>query len=146
MTFSRYCRLVMQSAAIPYRRTAAGIEVLLITSKTRRRWVLPKGKIAKGMLAHNSAAKEAMEEAGVIGAVETAPVAEYVQSKAIEGTPERITVRAFALAVESEIQRWPEDHQRKRRWLPLKAAIKLVDDAELRAVLKRFATLRDSYN
>jgi len=55
----------MQSAALPYRYvTKDKIEVLLITSRTQQRWILPKGKIAFGMLPHRSAAREAMEEAG----------------------------------------------------------------------------------
>ena len=131
----------MQSAAIPFRATPAGhIEVLLVTSRRNRRWIIPKGKVARGMLPHRSAAKEALEEAGVVGVIENVPVAEYVQTKlALDGKLEAIRVRAFPLAVTSELQRWREDHQRERRWLPLNEAIRCVDDPAIRTVLKRFA-------
>jgi 8-oxo-dGTP pyrophosphatase MutT (NUDIX family) len=55
----------VQAAAIPYRRDASGtLQVLLVTSKTRGRWVLPKGKVKRGMHPHRAAAMEAFEEAG----------------------------------------------------------------------------------
>jgi len=132
----------MQSAAIPFRSTPTGdIEVLLITSRRNRRWIIPKGKVARGMLPHRSAAKEAMEEAGVVGVIENVPLAEYVQTKlALDGEPQSVRVRAFPLKVTSELQRWPEDHQRERRWLPLNEAIRCIDDHAIRTVLKRFAT------
>ena len=131
----------MQSAAIPYRVSqTSGVEVLLITSRTNRRWIIPKGKVAQGMPPHRSAAKEAMEEAGVIGLIQKVPIAEYVQTKQTsDGTPQAIRVRAFPLAVRRELKRWPEDHLRERRWLPLKDAVKFVDDPAIRIVLKRFA-------
>ena len=134
----------MQSAALPFRVGADGsIEVLLVTSRTRRRWILPKGKVAFGMLPHRSAAREAMEEAGVVGEIEDAPIAEFMTAKQQpNGTSEMIRVRVFPLAVSSELQRWPEDHQRERRWLPLKRAIKSVEDPAIRTVLKRFADAR----
>lgn len=50
--------------------------MLLVTSRKRRRWILPKGKVAAGMLPHRSAAREAMEEAGVVGTPNDAPVGE----------------------------------------------------------------------
>jgi 8-oxo-dGTP pyrophosphatase MutT (NUDIX family) len=38
-----------QSAVVPYRRGTNGLEVLLITSRKRKRWVLPKGVIEPDM-------------------------------------------------------------------------------------------------
>ena len=53
-----------QFAALPWRRRAdAGIEVLLITSRETRRWVIPKGWPIKGKSSAKSAAREAFEEA-----------------------------------------------------------------------------------
>jgi 8-oxo-dGTP pyrophosphatase MutT (NUDIX family) len=134
----------MQSAALPYRVDDEGrIEVLLVTSRTRRRWILPKGKVGIGMLPHRSAAREAMEEAGVVGIVEDVPLTEFKSAKHnAGGTSEAIMVRVFPLAVTSELQRWPEDHQRERRWLPLKRAIKFVEEPAIRNVLKKFAATR----
>jgi phosphohistidine phosphatase len=58
-----------QSAVIAYRRRPRGVEVLLITSRKGTRWVLPKGVVEPGLSPATSAAKEALEEAGVRGTV-----------------------------------------------------------------------------
>jgi len=42
---------------------------MLITSRDTRRWVIPKGWPKKGTSPRHSAAREAFEEAGVVGAV-----------------------------------------------------------------------------
>ena len=38
-----------QSAVVPYRAGADGLELLLITSRKGTRWVLPKGVVEPGM-------------------------------------------------------------------------------------------------
>src|SRR6476620_6477998 len=59
-----------QYAALPYRRRAHSlVEILLVTSRDSGRWVIPKGWPIPGLAAHNSAAREAMEEGGVLGQV-----------------------------------------------------------------------------
>src|SRR5690349_4267028 len=59
-----------QAGMIPYRRTDTGLEILLITSKRRGNWIVPKGIIDPGETAIQSACKEAYEEAGVKGAAD----------------------------------------------------------------------------
>eukprot|EP01041_Mallomonas_annulata_P039872 gene39872-biopygen31591 len=57
-----------QYAALPWRRRAdGGVDVLLITSRDTRRWVIPKGWPIKMLKPGPSAAQEAFEEAGVLG-------------------------------------------------------------------------------
>ena len=57
-----------QSAVVPYRLVKNEIEVLLITTR-KGRWIIPKGIIEPELSAAESAAKEALEEAGVKGEV-----------------------------------------------------------------------------
>ncbi len=66
-----------QSASIPYRIEQGGLRVLLVTSRTRRRWILPKGKVAPRMLPGRSAEREAFEEAGVLGRLAKDPIGSY---------------------------------------------------------------------
>jgi 8-oxo-dGTP pyrophosphatase MutT (NUDIX family) len=61
--------LVEQSGVIPYRIENGQIEVMVITSSTGKRWVIPKGLIEPDMTPQDSAAKEAWEEAGLLGKV-----------------------------------------------------------------------------
>ncbi|MEP6828306.1 MAG: NUDIX domain-containing protein, partial [Aestuariivirga sp.] len=58
-----------QIAALPYRKHGKGVDVLLITSRETKRWIIPKGWRMKGKKDWNAAAREAFEEAGVEGKV-----------------------------------------------------------------------------
>src|SRR3546814_17929378 len=74
-----------QIAVLPYRFDGPGMdgptEILLITSRGTGRWVIPKGNPLNGMPRHASAAVEAEEEAGVIGAVCPTPIGSYQYRK-----------------------------------------------------------------
>jgi 8-oxo-dGTP pyrophosphatase MutT (NUDIX family) len=60
---SRKAEPNLQYAAPPYRRRAGGvIEVILVTSRDTRRWVIPKGWPVQGLVPRDSAAREAAEE------------------------------------------------------------------------------------
>jgi 8-oxo-dGTP pyrophosphatase MutT (NUDIX family) len=56
-------------------------EVLLVTSRDTRRWIIPKGWPQKGKAPHRAAAREAFEEAGVVGAVGRRPVGSFAYEK-----------------------------------------------------------------
>jgi len=119
-----------QSAVIPWRRTDDGITVLLITSRKKKRWVLPKGVVETGMTPAASAAKEAMEEAGIAGRIQDEPLGTYHYQK-WGGT---CTVEVFAMKVTEELNTWPEDKFRTREWVSLSKARRRVDEAELKAI------------
>lgn len=130
-----------QSAAIAWRRRDSGeVEILLVSSRRGRRWVLPKGKVPRGMPAHASAAREAREEGGVIGDVAHVPVGFYRLKPSLED-PARILTRipAYSLHVWQELDIWPEMHMRERRWMSLSDALQTVSDPGLRRTLKAFA-------
>jgi 8-oxo-dGTP pyrophosphatase MutT (NUDIX family) len=54
---------------------------MLVTSRETRRWIIPKGWPQKGKPPHDSAAREAYEEAGVVGAVARCPVGSFAYEK-----------------------------------------------------------------
>ncbi|MFD1841876.1 NUDIX hydrolase [Sphingomonas qilianensis] len=129
-----------QVAALPYRIGQVGVEVLLVTSKTRKRWILPKGKVPQDMLAHVAAAREAWEEAGVFGAVMDQPVGSYQQlAKLSDGLTETTIIAAYPLKVSSELESWPEMDLRRRQWWPINRAMAVVTDTGLRAVIEAFS-------
>jgi 8-oxo-dGTP pyrophosphatase MutT (NUDIX family) len=123
-----------QSAVIPYRRAPSGLEVLLVTSRKGTRWVLPKGVVEPDLSAAASAAKEALEEAGVRGAIDDEPLGTYQYQK-WGGT---CTVQVFAMEVEEEVADWPEANTRRRAWLSFDDARRRVDEAALRQIFDRF--------
>jgi 8-oxo-dGTP pyrophosphatase MutT (NUDIX family) len=63
-----------QFGALPYRIGAAGVEVMLITSRETKRWVIPKGWPMPGKKPHQVAAIEARQEAGVTGVMAKKPI------------------------------------------------------------------------
>ncbi len=120
-----------QSAVIPFRVEAGGLRVLLITASTGARWVIPKGWIEADLTPWDSAAKEALEEAGVVGAVSPDPLGDYEYRK--YGGAYR--VRVYPLRVDRILDKWPEASLRRRRWVSLEEAIELVPDAGLKRLL-----------
>jgi len=122
-----------QYAALPYRLDKSGRpEVLLITSRETRRWVVPKGWPMTDKLGHEAAAVEAYEEAGVRGIISEVAIGSFRYDKRLvddDDIPCRVEV--YRLMVEEELDRWPEMEERKRRWFRPKKAAKLVDEADL---------------
>ena len=122
-----------QSAVIPYRIIHAETEILLITSRRGKRWIIPKGVIDPGTSAGESAAKEAYEEAGIRGRLSDAPVGEYRYEK----WGGICTVKVFLLEVQSVLDTWPEASTRQRQWLTVTDAARLIKEPELqRLILK----------
>lgn len=69
-----------QVAAVCYRVRPAGIEFLLVQTRSGR-WTFPKGNAEPGLTNAQAAALEAFEEAGVHGRIEEASFARYILRK-----------------------------------------------------------------
>src|ERR671916_612595 len=64
-----------QIGALPFTRDNAGrVQVMLVTSRETRRWVIPKGWPMQGKKPHRAAKLEAFEEAGLLGRVGKEPL------------------------------------------------------------------------
>jgi 8-oxo-dGTP pyrophosphatase MutT (NUDIX family) len=126
--------MFQQSGVIAHRRAGGKTEVLLIPSRKRKRWVIPKGIIEPFMSAAESAAKEAWEEAGVRGEVDEASLGTYEYTK-WGGV---CTVEVYPMAVTEELDEWPECEVRERNWVSCGKAAELVDEPELKTLLRRF--------
>jgi 8-oxo-dGTP pyrophosphatase MutT (NUDIX family) len=131
----------VQYGALPYRRgERARPEVMLVTSRERRRWIIPKGWPKKGKSARRSAAREAFEEAGVIGSVARQAVGSFSYEKELRnGRTVTCKVRVFPLQVKRQTQEWPEKAERRVKWLPAKKAAKQVNEPELGEIIRRLA-------
>ena len=128
---------------LPWRRMSGGIEILLITTRDTRRWVVPKGAVQNGLTAQESAEREAFEEAGVLGAVEPAAIGSFHHDR---GPPELGTeeIALFPMLVRAECAIWPEHGQRDLAWLPAEAAADRVDSPELGALIREFARAEEA--
>src|SRR5258707_10158335 len=100
----------VQYAALPYRSSSTyRTEVMLVTSRERRRWIIPKGWPQKGKAPHRSAAREAFEEAGVVGAIRRRSIGSFSYEKRLKkGALVECEVLVFALKVKGQNNKWPE--------------------------------------
>lgn len=127
-----------QYGVAPYRVRKGRLEVLLVTSRETRRWILPKGWPMKGRAPHDAAATEAFEEAGVEGEVDPEPLGAYRYVKRTPLGDTLCEVQVFPLQVKREHETWLEQGQRERRWFVIAEAIETVGEPELKPLLEAF--------
>ena len=128
---------------MPYRTAGpavdAAVSVLLVTSRQTKRWVLPKGNLVEGLSAHDSAAHEALEEAGVRGGACPTPIGSYrYRKRKRTGAAIMVEVEVFPIAVTDELDEWDEDDERERRWFSLRDAAEAVQEPELKDIIRSF--------
>lgn len=134
--------LRMQYAALPF-RDEGELQVLLVTSRETHRWIIPKGWPMASRHPWDAAAREALEEAGVEGAVSHTPVGTYIYDKRMAGgvlVP--CSVEVFALKVARQRKQWREKDERETRWFPVTEAIEAVQEQGLKIILRTFANAR----
>jgi 8-oxo-dGTP pyrophosphatase MutT (NUDIX family) len=129
-----------QVAALPWRGEGADQQILLVSSRETRRWVIPKGWPMKDRLDHQAAAQEAYEEAGLDGEIVETAFGEYEYLKRLKsGAGRLVKVDVFPMKVTGEHAAWPEKGQRTLKWMtPVEAAL-AVQEPQLRDLIARFA-------
>lgn len=132
-----------QFGALCWRREAGKLRILLITSRDTGRWVTPKGWPMHGKTPAEAAAQEAWEEAGVSGIVGPEAVGVFSYIKPLDRTRMPCLAMIFPLEVREIHKKWPEDHERTRKWFSPKKAAKMVNEHELKQIILRFAEMQD---
>lgn len=117
--------------------------VLLVTSRETRRWVIPKGWPAKSLKAHQAAAREAKEEAGVQGRVCSSIFGKYRYTRQDKVGDQVHVVSVYLIAVRAMLDKWPEEAERKRAWFPLSSAARRVAEPELRILIRSLRQTTD---
>lgn len=127
-----------QLGALPIKQRDDGTPViLLITSRERGRWIIPKGWPIEGKSWGEAAAVEAWEEAGVRGEVSHHVFGHFRYLKLEESEERKIRVDVYRLVVREEEADWPEGDERKRQWFTVDEALVLLDDRELAELIER---------
>lgn len=132
---------IRQSAVVAYRLDADHPKVMMITSRSRQRWVLPKGHICEGQRARTAAANEAFEEAGVRGRLARRKIGTYLYKKPDEAEDRRYKVKVFPMEVDRVADDWPEMRERERKWMNFPAAVNAVNEPELKVLLRDFGEM-----
>jgi 8-oxo-dGTP pyrophosphatase MutT (NUDIX family) len=116
-------------------------KILLITSLNSKRWILPKGWPEAGMTSAQSAAREAFEEAGMLGDIAPTPLGAYHYLKERkDGGAMPCSVDVFAMQITQELDDWPEKGARELSWLPPDQAAARVSEPGLREILRDFGS------
>ncbi|WP_428485920.1 NUDIX hydrolase [Rhodopila sp.] len=115
-----------------------GLRVLLLTSRETKRWVIPKGWPIRGLKPREVAAREAFEEAGLVGTiVGKRPVGSYHYSKQLIARPAVLCrVRVFLLSVDHQLEDWPEKAQREWCWVDPGRAAQMVTEGGLAEIIR----------
>lgn len=140
----RTTRSLLQVAALPFVHVAGAAEILLITTRKRKHWGIPKGWPAKHLSPAGSAAREAEEEAGVIGHIHPDAIGRYGYDKrtaAEYAVPCQVLV--YPLRVTQQLLTLDEQRQRGRMWCPLPDAAGIVREPELARLLGELADAPD---
>ena len=127
----------IQYAALPFRIENRQVQVLLITSRSTRRWVIPKGWPIDRLKPHEAAAVEAAEEAGIVGEILERPIGSYHYLKRLKG--ERTTavqVIVFPFLAQAHVEEWKERGQRTHCWFRYQKAATLVAEAGLGRLIR----------
>lgn len=128
----------VQVAALPWREGEAGIEIMLVTSRGSKRWIAPKGWPEGEEALSGTAAREALEEAGISGKVDRELGRYYYGKKLSSGLERRCEVRVYPLRVEHVADKWPEKKKRKRQWFSWPEAAKAVQEPDLAEIIAEF--------
>ena len=126
--------LIRQAAALPIRNG----QICLVSSRSGKRWVVPKGNMEAGKSASEIALQEAWEEAGLAGILRPEPVGSYVYEK--DGATCHVLV--FFLEVTSAVDSYPEAAVRQRVWVSIPQSLTRIDDPGLRELVRSAAMPR----
>ncbi|MDD9741160.1 NUDIX hydrolase [Marinovum sp. SP66] len=128
-----------QFAALCYRVVNDKTQVLLITSRGRKRWIIPKGWPSHGVTPAQGAAIEAWEEAGVIGRPhgQCIGVFSYMKINARTGDLPCVAM-VYPIRVKRLAEAFPEAGQRRMKWMRPARAAELVSEPELHQILLHF--------
>jgi ADP-ribose pyrophosphatase YjhB (NUDIX family) len=133
----------VQYAALPWRKAKGKLQILLITTRNTRRWIIPKGWPIVGYTPAACAGYEALEEAGVAGEITPKKIGTFSYQKQHKtGAASRCVVQVFALKVTRRHRKWPEKDARESCWYTPEEAAALVKESGLRRLIVRFAEKR----
>lgn len=121
-----------QSGALPFLFKNGILHIVLVTSSSGTRWIVPKGGLEKNMTRQEVALMEAAEEAGAIGLIEHGLKTECRME-------DRRTLHLYPMRVAVLLPHWPERLTRRRVVLPIYRALLRIHDVGLAQGIRRLA-------
>lgn len=127
-----------QFAALCWRVESDQLQICLITSRTRKRWIIPKGWPMNNQTPAAAAATEAYEEAGLSGHVQDICLGVYSHARLGKVGNAPVITLVYPLHVTHIHSIWPEKHERRRKWFSQKKAAKKLSEPALQRIVASF--------
>ena len=121
-----------QLGILPYIFKDRRLHLLLVTSSSGNRWILPKGRQEPDMNPHEVAIMEAVEEAGVLGTLRQDL---RIRCQMADGR----FLQLYAMKISKLLKSWPEMNVRRRRLFPLSDALEIIGDSGVAKAVRRLA-------
>ena len=132
--------MLHQIAALPVRFNADGaMDVYLVTSRGSGRWIIPKGNPIRGLTAPDVAAREAREEAGLVGPVLSRLLGSFEFQRVRGVVGETCLIDVYPMHVERQLKNFPEKRERTVRLCNLDTALAIVSSPELAELMAQYA-------
>ncbi|MFL2781297.1 MAG: NUDIX hydrolase [Rhodospirillales bacterium] len=132
-------QLVKQVGCLCYKWVDKKLKVLIITSRTTKRWIIPKGWMQPKLGASGSAAVEAWEEAGVLGICDKKKFGDFKNIKILkDGYPLECIVDVFLMKTITQKAEFPEKDERTVKWIDPEDAASFIRNKSLIHLLKNF--------
>ena len=129
-----------QVAALPWRNAKNGIKIALVTSRTTRRWIIPKGWREADKPDRKMAEIEALQEAGLEGKISSETIGLYFYDKILDdGSALPCRVDVYGLDVRTQHRHFKEARERQVEWFTPEEAADEVDEDELAILILHYA-------
>ena len=132
--------MLHQIAALPVRLSADGtVDVYLVTSRGSGRWIIPKGNPIRGLAPQDVAAREAREEAGLVGPVLSRRLGSFEFQRVRGVVGETCLIDVYPMHVEKQLKDFPEKRDRTVRLCNLDTALAIVASRPLAEIIENYA-------
>jgi 8-oxo-dGTP pyrophosphatase MutT (NUDIX family) len=129
----KHKKILRQSGVLPYQYKNSTFYILLVTTSSKKDWIIPKGNIEQDLTPGESALKEAAEEAGIKGVITGESIGSYTFQK--KKTGKICSVEVFPMKVEKEMIEWEEEGKRERSWCTPEEAAARVSNPQLKDLI-----------
>ncbi len=128
----------LQFGALAYLLEKKQPKYLVITSRRTGRWIFPKGQPEKDENGWETAAREAFEEAGVIGTGQPQEIGRYRSLKFRSDWVQPLDIVLYPVRIDSLMPDWDENGERQRRMVTIKEAATLLSQPDMTELCTRF--------
>lgn len=127
---------------IPFDMRGEAVALLFVTSQTRGRWILPKGRQKSNESHAETCCREGYEEAGVRGIVlEDFPFTVTI-TKQIDRGKDIVPVTYYPFLVTEQIDEWPEMEMRQRHWALIEDSSRVAYSEDFLFLVNQFEELK----